>query len=284
MPRGVELRGMVTVGGAGATLISSTGRWGWLWTVEQLVRRPNGAQGSNVIPASSPKGDAARMITFTGGTLAPDGGSEPLVFQKRNRERERESERKAREEERGCVRTRAYVCVPRVVRPSLTRALSAHRKQFREFLACVANAVIWFRNRFLHGPYTGPVWDLPTTQWALRLSEMFPWNSVPWRRQRRVPMALLRGDSAGQDLPSLRDLPSAKLGRFIISRLNAERERERELEGRGGESRQSSIQGELRSVAGCVDVSHRKAYSAHGTYRSSSDILPLRLGTLPVIA
>lgn len=97
-------------------------------------------------------------------------------------------------------------------------------------------------------------------------------------------MALLRGDSADQDLPSLRDLPSAKLGRFIISRLNAERERERERGWGAGENRQSSIQGELRSVASCVDVSHRKAYSAHGTYRSSSDILPLRLGTLLMIA
>lgn len=62
------------------------------------------------------------------------------------------------------------------------------------------------------------------------------------------------------------------------------REGEEERGKRERESRQSSIQGELRSVAGCVDVSHRKAYSAHGTYRSSSDILPLRLGTLPVIA
>lgn len=103
-------------------------------------------------------------------------------------------------------------------------------------------------------------------------------------------MALLRGDSAGQDLPSLRDLPFAKLGRFIISRLNAERERERDTHTRTHKDRlgerencHCSIQGELRSVAGCVDVSHRKAYSAHGTYRSSSDISPLRLGTLPVI-
>lgn len=175
MPGGVELRSMVTVGGAGATLISSTGRWGWLWTVEQLVRRPN-AQGGNVISASSSKGDAVRMITFTGGTLALGEGSKPYRgYSKRGTERWWQGRD---EEEGGCVRTRAYVCVPRVLRPSLTRALSAHRKQFREFLACVANAVIWFRNRFLHGLYTEPIWDLPTTQRALRLSEMVLWNSA----------------------------------------------------------------------------------------------------------
>lgn len=44
--------------------------------MEQLVRRPNGAQDGNVIPASSSKGDATRMITFTGETLTLDEGSE----------------------------------------------------------------------------------------------------------------------------------------------------------------------------------------------------------------
>lgn len=93
--------------------------------MEQLVRRPNGAQGSNVIPASSPKGDAARMITFTGGTLAPDGGSESLVFQKRNREREREGGGREREAGRG-MRQNASIRVrsARCATLAYTRALS----------------------------------------------------------------------------------------------------------------------------------------------------------------